>query len=157
MNEITEKMVEAAMLKLGPLFNYYNDEMAHANFVRCALSAALAAAEAQEPVAWQPKYKQDVIDHHCSLGGDVWEYAMTVYPTKQGAEGYGIGGHEVRPLYTRPSPPSGEAVEARRLALEEAAVIADEHAEAWGPAMRSPAVVIATAIRALTQKDKADG
>jgi hypothetical protein len=55
-----------------------------------------------EPVAWQPKYKQDVIDHHRSIGSDLWEYAMTVYPTKAQAEGYGYGGHEARPLFAHP-------------------------------------------------------
>jgi len=52
-----------------------------------------------EPVAWQPKYKQEVIDHHRKIGSDLWEYAMTVYPTKAEAEGYGYGGHEARALY----------------------------------------------------------
>lgn len=30
-----------------------------------------------------------------------------VYPTKEGAEGYGHGGHDVRPLYAAPLAPAG--------------------------------------------------
>jgi hypothetical protein len=37
--------------------------------------------------------------------------------------------------------------EAERRGMEKAAVIADEHAEAWGAAMATPAIAIATAIR----------
>ena len=66
-----------------------------------ALEAALSAAE---PVAWQPRYKQEVIDHHKSIGSDLCEYAMTVYPTKEQAQGYGYGGHECRALYAEPQP-----------------------------------------------------
>lgn len=70
---------------------------------KAALEAALPAAE---PVAWQPRYKQEVIDHHRSIGSDLWEYAMTVYPTKEQAQGYGYGGHECRALYAAPPAPS---------------------------------------------------
>jgi hypothetical protein len=59
--------------------------------------------EVDQPVAWQPKYKQEVIDHHRSIGSDLWEYAMTVYRTREAAENYGGGGHEARPLYANPS------------------------------------------------------
>lgn len=52
-----------------------------------------------EPAAWQPRYKQDVIDHLRSIGGKVWDYAMTVYSSRDGAESYGLGDHEVRALY----------------------------------------------------------
>lgn len=59
--------------------------------------------EEQQPVAWQPRYAQEVIDHHRSQGADFWEWAMSVYPTKSQAENYGHGGHEVRPLYATPT------------------------------------------------------
>ncbi len=65
-----------------------------------------AALSAAEPVACQPRYKQEVIDHHRSIGSDLWEYAMTVYPTKEQAQGYGYGGHECRALYAAPPAPS---------------------------------------------------
>lgn len=74
-----------------------------------ALEAALSAAE---PVAWQPRYKQEVIDHHKSIGSDLCEYAMTVYPTKEQAQGYGYGGHECRALYAEPQPAPSVAVKA---------------------------------------------
>jgi hypothetical protein len=75
-----------------------------AEYQRRMLSALAPQAgdNAEEPVAWQPKYKQDVIDHHKSIGSGLWDYAMTVYPTKEMAENYGHGAHEVRPLYTHP-------------------------------------------------------
>lgn len=41
---------------------------------------------------------------------------------------------------------------ARAVALEEAAKVADDHGEAWGLAHKSPAVVIAAAIRALAKE-----
>ncbi|MGQ3080640.1 MULTISPECIES: hypothetical protein [Rhizobium/Agrobacterium group] len=72
-----------------------------------ALEAALSAAE---PVAWQPRYKQEVIDHHKSIGSDLCEYAMTVYPTKEQAQGYGYGGYECRALYAEPQPAPSVAV-----------------------------------------------
>lgn len=74
-----------------------------------ALEADIVPPSSAEAVAWQPKYKLDVIDHMRSLGGFVWEYAMTIYPTKEGAQSHGMGDHEVRPLYTSP-PASAEAV-----------------------------------------------
>jgi hypothetical protein len=74
---------------------------AQADYEARILSALSPQADdnAEEPVAWQPKYKQEVIDHHKSIGSGLWDYAMTVYPTKEKAENYGGGGHEVRPLY----------------------------------------------------------
>ncbi|MGE3419364.1 MAG: hypothetical protein AB7I42_25180 [Bradyrhizobium sp.] len=36
-----------------------------------------------------------------------------------------------------------------RVTVEKCAAVADDHAKAWGPAMASPATVIATAIRSL--------
>ena len=71
--------------------------------LKAAILASLARP-AQEPVAWQPRYKQSVVDHHRSQGADFWEYAMSVYPTKAAAENYGHGGHEARPLYAAPQP-----------------------------------------------------
>lgn len=71
--------------------------------IRAVLEPALSAAE---PVAWQPRYKQEVIDHHKSIGSDLCEYAMTVYPTKEQAQGYGYGGYECRALYAAPPAPS---------------------------------------------------
>ncbi|XHE12444.1 hypothetical protein PCC82_11665 [Agrobacterium deltaense] len=68
--------------------------------IRAALEAALSAAE---PVAWQPRYKQEVIDHLRTVSDNVSEYAMTVFPTKDQAEEYGHGGHQVRPLYVAPA------------------------------------------------------
>ncbi|QHJ81417.1 MAG: hypothetical protein [Bacteriophage sp.] len=71
----------------------------HAPAMRAALEDALSAAE---PVAWQPRYKQEVIDHLRTVSDNVSEYAMTVFPTKEQAEEYGHGGHDVRPLYAEP-------------------------------------------------------
>lgn len=70
------------------------------------LESLAALSTDAEPVAWQPRYKQEVIDHHKSIGSDLWEYAMTVYPTKEQAQGYGYGGHECRALYAAPPAPS---------------------------------------------------
>ena len=64
------------------------------------------ALSAAEPVAWQPRYKQEVIDHLRTVSDNVSEYAMTVFPTKDQAEEYGHGGHQVRPLYVAPPAPS---------------------------------------------------
>ncbi|MCR6502540.1 Lar family restriction alleviation protein [Shinella sp. CPCC 101442] len=87
------------------------------------IAAALVDVPAveSEPVAWQPKYKQDVIDHHRIIGDGLWEYAMTVYPTKAQAEGYGYGGHEARPLYAHPPRSlSNEGRETINLTVKEA-------------------------------------
>ncbi|KRA63073.1 hypothetical protein [Rhizobium sp. Root651] len=73
---------------------------------RAQLKAIEAALSAAEPVAWQPLYKKEVINHMRTVSNNVWEYAMTVYPTKEQAEEYGHGGHEVRALYDRPQQPA---------------------------------------------------
>ncbi|MCD4661456.1 DUF551 domain-containing protein [Agrobacterium sp.] len=65
-----------------------------------------AALSAAEPVAWQPRYKQEVIDHLRTVSENVSEYAMTVFQTKDQAEEYGHGGHDVRALYAAPPAPS---------------------------------------------------
>lgn len=66
---------------------------------------AKAALSAAEPVVWQPRYKQDVIDHLRTVSDNVSEYAMTVFQTKEQAEEYGHGGHQVRALYAdKPAP-----------------------------------------------------
>lgn len=95
------------------------------------IRSALVDVPAVEPVAWQPRYKQDVIDHHRSIGGDLWEYAMTVYPTKAQAEGYGYGGHEARPLYTSPPLSLREGEDSAEVIEEGAKVLAHWIRYAW--------------------------
>ncbi|TQN55356.1 DUF551 domain-containing protein [Agrobacterium tumefaciens] len=86
----------------------------------------VAALSAADPVAWQPRYKQEVIDHLRTVSDNVSDYAMTVFQTKEQAEEYGHGGHQVRALYAaqpapsaavkalewrdEPIPPSGETL-----------------------------------------------
>lgn len=73
------------------------------SFLHAFADAAVDAVSTDaEPVAWQPRYKQEVIDHLRTVSDDVSEYAMTVFPTKEQAEEYGHGGHDVRPLYAEP-------------------------------------------------------
>jgi hypothetical protein len=108
---VTEEMVEAAMLKLGPLFNYYNDGMDYPNFVRAALSAALAIPDAK-PDAWAYE-----IDYEDLRGWQrhIWFEKPEPSPRVR----------NVRPLYATPASSQTELAEARRLALEEAASLID--------------------------------
>jgi hypothetical protein len=114
---ISEKQLRAAVLAYhgDDFFDCFEEGSEFANekveAIRAAIEAALSAAE---PVAWQPRYKQEVIDHHKSIGSDLCEYAMTVYPTKEQAQGYGYGGHECRALYAEPQPAPSVAVKAQQ-------------------------------------------
>ncbi|KNY36046.1 hypothetical protein AKG12_03365 [Agrobacterium sp. SUL3] len=102
---MVEKAIDKAVASLideHPMGHWRGDQVKEVAR-RAIAEAALSAAE---PVAWQPRYKQEVIDHHKSIGSDLWEYAMTVYPTKEQAQGYGYGGHECRALYAAPPAPS---------------------------------------------------
>ncbi|WP_052817683.1 hypothetical protein [Agrobacterium sp. SUL3] len=104
-DEMVEKAIDKAVASLideHPMGHWRGDQVKEVAR-RAIAEAALSAAE---PVAWQPRYKQEVIDHHKSIGSDLWEYAMTVYPTKEQAQGYGYGGHECRALYAAPPAPS---------------------------------------------------
>lgn len=52
-------------------------------------------------------------------------------------------------VYSEMTALEAQLAHARKAAIEECAKVADEHAETWGAAMASPAIVIATALRAL--------
>ena len=127
---VTDEMIERAA---AAMFSHGDEGMWEAlsknrrefwrGYAREALEAALSAAE---PVVWQPRYKQDVIDHLRTVSDNVSDYAMTVFQTKEQAEEYGHGGHQVRALYAaqpapsaavkalewrdEPIPPSGETL-----------------------------------------------
>lgn len=116
--QISDEMVEKAARRMAVADGKNPDKLSHNSFewwrhyvpmARAVLEPALSAAE---PVAWQPRYKQEVIDHHKSIGSDLCEYAMTVYPTKEQAQGYGYGGYECRALYAEPQPAPSVAVKA---------------------------------------------
>lgn len=188
MNEITDKMVET----MRP--HFFNrtpttDEM------RKALSAVLAAAEEQDHEKSEALWSEHAKAHAGLYEAAEKEFfANVTLPTQAAAEEqqpvawryktalrgdedtWRYFAHNVsefrrdvlicEPLYTRPSPPSGEAVEARRLTLDVDEIAAafqdgftngnmtwlvtpEHHKESFREGARC-------VIRALTQKDKAD-
>lgn len=125
-----EELVEAAARRMAVADGQNPDKLSHNSFewwrhyvpmARAAIEATLSAAE---PVAWQPRYKQEVIDHLRTVSENVSEYAMTVFQTKDQAEEYGHGGHDVRALYAAPPAPS-VAVKALEEAFKHFKVVYD--------------------------------